>query len=87
MSTIQLANSNKIRWACRRGMLELDLILLPFFEECFIKLTEQQKRSFISLLEFPDPDLYRWLMRSEQHEIPGLSEIIGIVNTYAKRLS
>ena len=25
----------RVKWACRRGMLELDVIIMPFFEECF----------------------------------------------------
>ena len=31
----------RIKWACRRGMLELDVILLPYFEACFDDLPQK----------------------------------------------
>ncbi|MAZ66715.1 MAG: succinate dehydrogenase assembly factor 2 family protein [Kangiellaceae bacterium] len=52
----------RIRWACRRGMLELDVILLPFVEKHYGDLTKQKQREFVSLLPEPDPDIYAWLM-------------------------
>ncbi|BCI75286.1 FAD assembly factor SdhE [Vibrio cholerae] len=33
----------RIKWACRRGMLELDVVIMPFFEECFDSLTESSR--------------------------------------------
>ena len=41
----------RIKWGCRRGMLELDVVIMPFFEECFDSLQEQEQREFVSLLE------------------------------------
>ena len=29
------AERARVKWACRRGMLELDVLVMPFFEECF----------------------------------------------------
>ncbi|MGF1763121.1 succinate dehydrogenase assembly factor 2 [Aliivibrio kagoshimensis] len=52
----------RIKWACRRGMLELDVVIMPFYEECFDMLTEQEQKDFVSLLESDDPDLFTWIM-------------------------
>ncbi len=52
----------RIRWACRRGMLELDLFLLPFFEHHYQDLDEKMQQTFIQLLSCDDPDLFAWLM-------------------------
>ena len=52
----------RIRWSCRRGMLELDVVVMPFFEERFDSLTETEQRDFVSLLESDDPDLFNWIM-------------------------
>ena len=41
----------RIKWACRRGMLELDVVIMPFFEECFEELKDNEQRDFVSLLE------------------------------------
>ncbi|MEC6798977.1 MULTISPECIES: succinate dehydrogenase assembly factor 2 [Photobacterium] len=53
----------RVKWACRRGMLELDVLVMPFFEECFDDLSEQEQRDFISLLTCDDPDLFKWMMQ------------------------
>ncbi len=52
----------RIKWACRRGMLELDVVIMPFFEECFEELQEEEQREFVALLECDDPDLFTWIM-------------------------
>lgn len=60
-------NLNKIRWQCRRGMLELDIVLEKFFKQSFLKLTPAEQQLFIKILDEPDPFLYAWLLG---HEIP-----------------
>lgn len=60
----------RVKWACRRGMLELDVLVMPFFEECFDELSEQQQRDFISLLTCDDPDLFKWMMQHGRSENP-----------------
>ncbi|MBF9001640.1 MULTISPECIES: FAD assembly factor SdhE [Vibrio] len=52
----------RIKWACRRGMLELDVVIMPFYEECFEDLTPVEQQNFVSLLECDDPDLFKWIM-------------------------
>ena len=55
-------NFAKIRWRCRRGMLELDKMLLHFFDEAFMSLSEHKRAIFIQLLEATDQTLYGWLL-------------------------
>ena len=55
------ARQARIRWRCRRGMKELDLLLLPFIESGYHQLTEEEITVLEALLEQPDPDLYSWL--------------------------
>ena len=52
----------RIKWACRRGMLELDVVIMPFFEECFEGLSDDEQQDFVALLECDDPDLFTWIM-------------------------
>ena len=52
----------RLKWACRRGMLEIDVIFMPFVEEGFNDLSEADKLTFESLLTCDDPDLYAWFM-------------------------
>ena len=59
-----------IKWACRRGMLELDVIIMPFYEECFDSLNEQEQQEFSSLLECSDHELFTWIMKPGQSDAP-----------------
>ena len=47
----------RICWACRRGMLELDLVMVPYVEGRFRDLDADNQQRFISLLECEDTDL------------------------------
>jgi antitoxin CptB len=49
--------SDRIRWDCRRGMLELDIVLARFMEQNFERLTPQEVEVFKGLLAYSDPDL------------------------------
>ncbi len=40
----------RVRWRCRRGLLELDLILRRFVDECYPVLTEAEQSGFQELL-------------------------------------
>lgn len=53
---------NRLRWAARRGMLELDLLFAAFLDRQYDALTEDQQRTFARLLGCEDQELYAWLM-------------------------
>jgi len=67
----------RLRWKCRRGMLELDMMLLPFLDQHYEALTAEQKQSFERLLEAEDPVLQSWFM---QQVIPEDKEIAMMVD-------
>jgi antitoxin CptB len=52
----------KIRWHCRRGLLELDLILEQFTARHLAGLDAEQLERFKELLAFPDNDLFDLIM-------------------------
>lgn len=72
---------NRLRWASRRGMLELDLILGPFLDHVFSGLSEQDQRRFEALLSCEDQDLFTWLMRRSDPEDPEILAIVNIIRT------
>lgn len=55
----------QIRWACRRGMLELDLILERYYEQRLSQAAIAERLAFESLLSCQDQDLYHWLVKRE----------------------
>lgn len=66
----------RFSWHCRRGMLELDLILQRFLERRLDHLSSQEVKAFDTLLSCTDPELFAWLMG---HEEPQDKELKGIV--------
>ncbi|MDG3087144.1 succinate dehydrogenase assembly factor 2 [Vibrio hannami] len=66
----------RIKWACRRGMLELDVVIMPFFEECFDTLSESEQQDFVALLECDDPDLFTWVMQHGRSEDEALAKMV-----------
>lgn len=55
----------KIRWRCHRGMLELDLFLLGFFDHRFKQLDDTEQDLFVELLAEQDPTLFAWILGHE----------------------
>lgn len=70
---------NRLKWACRRGMLELDLVLAPFLENVYPGLEQGDKERFWLLLEEQDQDLFAWFMRRENPEHPELQRIVDVI--------
>ncbi|OGA23345.1 MAG: hypothetical protein A3I02_10485 [Betaproteobacteria bacterium RIFCSPLOWO2_02_FULL_67_26] len=61
-----MGDVDRVRWRCRRGLLELDLVLGEFLERCYGGLDADGRRLFDELLEQPDNDLLDLAMgRSE----------------------
>lgn len=48
----------RVRWQCRRGMLELDALLGDFVERHYVDLDTRQRASFHAILDYPDPVLF-----------------------------
>lgn len=53
-------NKLRIEWDCRRGMLELDNVIMPFYRQHFDGLSEAQKAVFVRLLACTDLQLFSW---------------------------
>ena len=68
---------NRMRWAARRGMLELDLVLEPFVTARYATLDDVDRQRFQQLMLCEDQDLFLWLMQREQ---PGDKELAYIVS-------
>jgi antitoxin CptB len=45
-----MSEIDRIRWSCRRGLLELDLVLQRFLNDHYLSLTVEQKKTFTRLL-------------------------------------
>lgn len=82
--TMDINNKSRIHWACRRGMKELDMAIMPFFNHEFDTLSDEDKRQFARLLECDDPDLFNWLMNYGEPADPELKRIVDLIQTRNK---
>ncbi len=71
---------NRLRWGCRRGILEVDLVLVPFLENEYLGLSEEHKQLFEQLLECEDQDLFAWFLKKDEPATPELHTIVKIIN-------
>ena len=70
---------NRLSWASRRGMLELDLMFLPFLKKVYPTLELKDQMRYWKLLECEDQDLWNWLLNRETSSNPELQKIIDII--------
>ena len=79
------AMDSRLRWRCRRGMLELDLILSGFLDKNYAHLNNDQKNLLDQILDYPDQllfDLFLGHMHSSDKDISNLvSDIRKSVTT------
>ncbi len=78
-------DTNRLRWACRRGMLELDLVLLPFLENSFDSLSEEHKALFEKLLECEDQDMFGWFLHRVDPEEADIKTIVEVIRESAAK--
>ena len=76
---------NRVCWASRRGMLELDLVLEPFVKEAYPTLSEADQRRYRDLLECEDQDMYRWFLGRVRPDDPELASIVDAILAFARR--
>jgi antitoxin CptB len=69
-----MAELDRIRWQCRRGLLELDLVLNRFLEQDLAGLNAGELQLFKELLGEADTRLLAWVMGQE--EAPGRYDVL-----------
>lgn len=69
----------RIKWQCRRGMLELDLILERFISLYLDKLTDEQLQTFERLLKATDTELYAWLIGLDNPIDPIQRSLVALI--------
>ncbi|XOZ35211.1 succinate dehydrogenase assembly factor 2 [Halomonadaceae bacterium KBTZ08] len=69
----------RLVWHSRRGMLELDLLLVPFVKEAYPSLSEADQARYRSLIDCEDNDLFAWFMQRNRPEDPDLARIVDLI--------
>ena len=77
----------RLWWHSRRGMLELDVLLLPFVENKYAGLNPEDQAKYRKLLDCEDPDLFQWLMQHAEPSDPDLRDIVDMILGPVKKKS
>ncbi|QKJ88530.1 FAD assembly factor SdhE [Paramixta manurensis] len=78
---MDINDKSRIHWACRRGMLELDISIMPFFEYEYDSLDDRDKALFVRLLTSDDPDLFNWMMNHGEPADAELKRMVKLIQT------
>ena len=69
----------KILWQCRRGLWELDAILIPFVEENFDDLDIGNQNLFTELLSYEDVEVFDLLVNQKEPEDINIKPLVDII--------
>ena len=64
-----MGDRDRFRWRCRRGLLELDIVLGRFLDQELDALSPADREAFKALLELSDNDLWDMVSGRMEAEI------------------
>lgn len=73
---VETEELRRLRWRCRRGLLELDIVLKCFLDDGYAALDVSQRQAFNDLLELPDNTLLACINKQEQPDDSRLCDVI-----------
>jgi antitoxin CptB len=65
-----------LRWQCRRGMKELDILLVRYLDNRFVVADSGEQENFVRLLKVEDDLLWAWFMGRSHSEDPELDALV-----------
>lgn len=74
------AGYGQLRWRCRRGMRELDVVLQRYLEDCYPQASAGEQQAFEALLQLPDPQLLAYLLGTAKPAEPELINVIASIS-------
>jgi len=77
-----MSEESRLKWQCRRGMRELDELLLRYLDEYYPTDSDDDKAAFRAVLELADPELNAYLL---QRQTPSSEPIAHVINRILRR--
>ena len=75
----QTDHQRRLVWQCRRGIKEVEVLLVPYFERHYANLSASDQALFEKLLEQHDVEMFEWFTHRSQPEAPDLARIVRMV--------
>ena len=70
------AELRRLRWRCRRGMRELDQLLVRWLDRAWEASPESERVVFLRLLDCEDDRLWRWFLGHESAPDAALESLV-----------
>jgi len=70
----------RLRWRCRRGMRELDQLMLRYLDSRWPIADDAERKLFLQLLDCEDDKLWRWFMGLERPEEESIDAIVSLIS-------
>jgi len=72
-----MSELSKLRWRCRRGAKELDVMFERYLEQGYAQSSEADRQAFDKLLDIQDPKLLRYMLSQESPDSQELMDIVS----------
>ena len=72
-----MSDISRLRWRCRRGLREMDLLLQHFLDAGYPTLDDHERHIFERLLDESDPDLLDWITGRRPVPVPDYASLIA----------
>ena len=80
-----MSELSRLRWLCRRGMKELDVVMSRYLEQHYADAGSEERRQFESLLEMQDPELYNLMLGRIEAPDPTLEPLLELLRGMSAR--
>ncbi len=71
-----MSEMSRLKWLCRRGMKELDVVLTRYLEQHYAAAAATDQAQFRQLLQLPDPELYNLLLGRDAATSPECERLL-----------
>lgn len=71
-----MSETNRLRWKCRRGMKELDIVLLHYLERHYPGADDKTRATFERMLNMQDPELYLLILGKTTTDDKDVGDVI-----------
>ncbi|MCP4283400.1 MAG: succinate dehydrogenase assembly factor 2 [Gammaproteobacteria bacterium] len=80
-----MSELSRLRWLCRRGMKELDLVLTGYLDNHYSDSGESGQSGFRKLLELQDPELYKLVLGKQSTDDSDMAEVLQVIRNVVLR--
>ncbi|NVK32622.1 MAG: succinate dehydrogenase assembly factor 2 [Gammaproteobacteria bacterium] len=71
-----MSEIDRLRWRCRRGMKELDVVMTRYLEHHYLSADAEEREAFEVVLQIEDPELFPLVMGKTEPDNPKIARVI-----------